>query len=55
MWIDANGGNAGTAGLQDCSPDSGDTSVEFYIHVGNGGTTYETLTIDNTAAGSTVI
>ena len=55
LWIDANGGNAATPGLQDCSPDSGDSTVEFYVHVGNGGTTYETLTINKQAAGSAVI
>ena len=54
LWIDADGGGA-VAGVQDCSPDSGDSTVELYLHVGNGGTTYETLTIDSTTAGSAVI
>jgi len=49
FWID---GNAGV----DCSPDNGaDNSVELYLHVGNGGTTFETLTIDNAAGGSIVV
>ena len=49
FWIDGNGGGV------DCSPDSGDASVELYLHVANGGTTFETLTIDNTAGGSLVV
>ena len=48
FWIDGNG-------AVDCSPDSGDASVELYLHVANGGTTFETLTIDNAAGGSLVV
>lgn len=48
FWIDGAGG-------VDCSPDSGDASVELYLHVANGGTTFETLTIDNAAGGSLVV
>ena len=50
FWID---GQHATG--PDCSPDSGDTSVELYLHVANGGTTFETLTIDNAAGGSLVV
>ena len=50
FWID---GNDGTT---DCSPDNPtDNSIELYLHVGNGGTTFETLTIDNAAGGSIVV
>jgi flagellin FlaB len=57
MWIDANGGQVGAAnlGLNDCSPDSGDSKVEMYIHVGSGGTTFATLDIGTTTSGSLVI
>ena len=57
MWIDANGGQVGAAnlGLNDCSPDSGDSKVEMYVHVGNGGTTFATLDIGTTSSGSLVI
>lgn len=50
FWIDGN-----TAGGADCSPDSGDTSIELYLHVSSGGTTFETLTIDQTTGGSVVV
>jgi len=53
LWLDANGG--GGAGGADCSPDEGDTSIEMYIHIASGGTTYETLNIDSTTAGSAVV
>ena len=54
MTIDGN--NGGT----DCSPDaqSGGNPIEsaqLYIHVGKGGTTYETLTIDSSVAGSRIV
>jgi len=55
MTIDGN--NGGT----DCSPNAlnaaGDPigSAQLFIHVGKGGTTYETLTIDNVAAGSRIV
>lgn len=48
FWIDG-------GGAVDCSPDGGDASVELYLHVANGGTTFETLTIDNAAGGSLVV
>ena len=48
FWIDGNTGD-------DCSPDSGDSSVELYLHVSSGGTTFETLTIDQTDGGSVVV
>ena len=48
FWIDGNTGD-------DCSPDSGDSSVELYLHVSSGGTTFETLTIDQTTGGSVVV
>jgi flagellin FlaB len=48
FWIDGEVGD-------DCSPDSGDTSVELYLHVSSGGTTFETLTIDQTTGGSVVV
>mgnify|MGYP000748106005 CR=1 FL=1 len=51
MWIDANdNGNA-----VDCSAAGGDANVQLYLHVGSGGTTFQTLDIGNTAAGSLVI
>ena len=54
MTIDGN--NGGT----DCSPDatSGGTPIstaQLFIHVGKGGTTYETLTIDSSTAGSKIV
>ena len=49
FWID------GDTGGTDCSPNSGDTSVELYLHVSSGGTTFETLTIDQTTGGSVVV
>ena len=45
----------------DCGPaavdGSGDpvTTFQLYLHVLNGGTTYETLTVDDTAAGALVV
>ncbi len=49
LWLDGNFGGI------DCSPDNGDTTIQLYIHVGSGGSTYEVLTIGNTGAGSPVI
>ena len=53
LTIDGN--NGGT----DCSPDAKRlepiASAQLFIHVGKGGTTYETLTIDSTAAGSRIV
>mgnify|MGYP002636628903 CR=1 FL=1 len=50
LWMDAD--VAGT----DCSANNGiDTTIQLYIHVGTGGSTYEVLTIGNAAAGSPVI
>jgi len=50
LWVDGNMNGA------DCSPDNGvDTTVQLYFHVGVGGSTYEELTIRNTAAGSPVV
>jgi archaellin len=49
FWLNADNGGG------DCSPDNGDTSVQLYIHVGTGGTTYEVLNIGSTAAGAEVI
>lgn len=51
MWIDAND----NANAVDCSAAGGDTNVQLYLHVGSGGTTFQTLDIGNTAAGSLVI
>jgi len=56
LTIDGN--NGGT----DCSPDATSgapatqiSSAQLFIHVGKGGTTYETLTIDSSAAGSRIV
>jgi hypothetical protein len=49
MTIDGN--NGGT----DCSPNSGISDAQLFIHVGKGGTTYETLTIDSSDAGSRIV
>ena len=51
MWIDAND----NANAVDCSAAGGDANVQLYLHVGSGGTTFQTLDIGNTAAGSLVI
>jgi len=45
----------GNTGGTDCSPDAGIASAQLFIHVGKGGTTYETLTIDSSAAGSRIV
>ena len=44
----------------DCSPDAQSggnpiASAQLFIHVGKGGTTYETLTIDSSDAGSRIV
>ncbi len=49
VYIDADDG-AGN----DCGPDAVSTS-QLYLHVLNGGTTYETLTVDDTSAGALVV
>tara|TARA_B100000614_G_scaffold257170_1_gene276964 strand:- start:3021 stop:3599 length:579 start_codon:yes stop_codon:yes gene_type:complete len=49
VYIDADDG-VGT----DCGPDAVSTS-QLYLHVMNGGTTYETLTVDDTSAGALVV
>ena len=55
LWMDA------SRGLIDCSADNPgiggvpDTTVQLYLHIGTGGSTYEVLTIGSTAAGSEVI
>ncbi len=54
MTIDGNEGGA------DCSPDAQSggnpiASAQLFIHVGKGGTTYETLTIDSSDAGSRIV
>lgn len=54
MTIDGN--NGGT----DCSADAVNggasiSSAQLFIHVGKGGTTYETLTIDSSTAGSKIV
>jgi hypothetical protein len=54
MTIDGNNGGV------DCSPDAVNggasiSSAQLFIHVGKGGTTYETLTIDSSAAGSKIV
>ncbi|MBT5454521.1 MAG: hypothetical protein HOK85_06675, partial [Euryarchaeota archaeon] len=51
MWIDAND----NANAVDCSAAGGDSKVQLYIHVGSGGTTFQTLDIGSTDAGSLVI
>ena len=38
----------------DCGPDAVSTS-QLYLHVLNGGTTYETLTVDDTSPGALVV
>ena len=50
LWLDAH------QAVIDCSPNNGvDSTIQLYIHVGTGGSTYEVLTIGNAAAGSPVI
>ena len=50
LWMDASSGGI------DCSADNGvDNTIQLYIHVGTGGTTYEVLTIGSTTAGAEVI
>jgi archaellum component FlaG (FlaF/FlaG flagellin family) len=50
LWMDAASGGI------DCSADNGvDNTIQLYIHVGTGGTTYEVLTIGSTTAGAEVI
>lgn len=48
---------SGTAGALDCTAATVGTggSVQAYIHVGSGGTTFETLSLGATAAGSKVV
>ena len=38
----------------DCGPDQV-TTAQLYLHVMNGGTTYETRTVDDTSAGALVV
>ena len=38
----------------DCGPDAV-SKAQLYLHVLNGGTTYETLTVDDTSAGALVV
>lgn len=51
----------GDDGTSDCGPAAVDgggdpvTTFQLYLHVLNGGTTYETLTVDDTAAGALVV
>ena len=40
--------------ITDCGPDAV-TTAQLYLHVLNGGTTYETLTVDDTSAGALVV
>ena len=40
--------------VTDCGPDAVTTS-QLYLHVLNGGTTYETLTVDDTSPGALVV
>ena len=40
--------------VTDCGPDAVSTA-QLYLHVLNGGTTYETLTVDDTTAGALVV
>ena len=40
--------------VTDCGPDAV-TTAQLYLHVLNGGTTYETLTVDDTTAGALVV
>jgi archaellum component FlaG (FlaF/FlaG flagellin family) len=46
--IDANDGT------NDCGPDAV-TTAQLYLHVASGGTTFETLTIDDTSPGALVV
>ena len=48
---------AGSAGGSDCEAGTVGTgaSVQMYIHVGSGGTTFETLSVQDTATGSKVV
>ena len=48
VYIDADDG------VTDCGPDNVATS-QLYLHVLNGGTTYETLTVDDTSPGALVV
>jgi flagellin FlaB len=48
VYIDA------TSATVDCGPDAV-TTAELYLHVERGGTTYETLTIDDTSPGALVV
>jgi flagellin FlaB len=48
VYIDADDG------VSDCGPDAVTTS-QLYLHVLNGGTTYETLTVDDTSPGALVV
>jgi hypothetical protein len=48
VYIDA------TSATVDCGPDEV-TTAELYLHVERGGTTYETLTIDDTTPGALVV
>ena len=48
VYIDADDGAV------DCGPDAVSKS-QVYLHVLNGGTTYETLTVDDTSAGALVV
>ena len=49
--------SAGSAGGSDCEAATVGTgaSVQLYIHVGSGGTTFETLSVQDTATGSKVV
>ena len=40
--------------ITDCGPDAV-TTAQLYLHALNGGTTYETLTVDDTSAGALVV
>ncbi len=40
--------------ITDCGPDAV-TTAQLYLHVLNGGTTYETLTVDDPSAGALVV
>ena len=55
LWILAVGGGA-DCGAEQPNVDGGrDTTVQLYLHVGTGGTTYEVLTLGSDVAGSEVI
>ena len=41
-------------GTNDCGPDAV-TKAQLYLHVGSGGTTFETLTIDDKSPGALVV